>query len=163
LGCAPDSGGFLLNAIVSTSYIVAVACGRPVLSLNVNVIALALYLPALYGATLSWGIEGAATCWLLLNLYYLLSLVAMLQRVLLRQSFGGWFSENVIPFVILGLISFGAPKFVLYASAVDSLPASLVALVLAACAYAVSGYFLLSAGLRRDLWKLLGRPWLSRT
>ena len=155
--------GFLLNAIVYTSYIVAIACGRPGLVLKVNLVGLALYLPSLYVGTLYFGIEGAAACWLVLNIYYLFSLVPLVQRGLLRQSFGGWLSENVTPFVLVGLACFGAPKIALQLGAVESLSVGVGALVLGTCAYCVAGYFLLSAALRRDLWEVLGRPWMSRT
>ncbi len=153
---------FLLNAIVSTSYIVAIACGRPGLLLKVNLRGLALYLPSLYLATLYLGIEGAAASSLVLNLYYLFSLVPMVQRGLLRQSFGGWLSGNVTPFMLVGFACFGVPKLAVHLGAAQSLLAGLGALVLGACAYSVAGYFLLSAALRRDFWEMLGRPWMSR-
>lgn len=156
------AAGVLLNAIVSTSYVVAIAYGRPGLLLKVNLVGLALYLPSLYLATAYLGIKGAAACWLMLNLYYLFSLAPLVQRGLLRQSFSGWLSGNVTPFVLAGLVCFGMPKLALHFGAAESLAAGLGALVLGACAYVVAGYFLLSDALRRDLWEMLERPWMSR-
>lgn len=154
--------GFLLIALVSTSHIVAVACGRPGLTLKVNLVAVVFYFPALYLGTRDYGMVGAAASWLLLNVYYVFTLVPLVQRLLLRESFAGWLERNVVRFVLLGLASFSATRLALSVYASDALAPALLALVLACGVYMVAGYFLLSRPLRRDLLELIGRPWMFR-
>lgn len=150
------SGGFFLNAMVSNAYIAAVAQGQPHLPLKVNLVILPFYMLALYWLTLGIGIAGAAACWLALNLYYVLSLIPLVQIRLLRQKVGPWLMRNVFAFLVAGVVTFGGAKFLVVA--LGSGWIVWPALVSAALAYVFLGYMWLARDLRFDVRTLIESP-----
>jgi O-antigen/teichoic acid export membrane protein len=146
--------GFFLNAMVSNAYIVAIASGRPSLPLKVNLVGVALYVPALYWLIVHMGINGAAACWAGLNIYYFLSLFPLVQVGLLEQKIRPWLIRNIFSFLITGLLTFGAMRLALTVLP-DSWWGAWVGLGLAATAYAGVGYKLLSPALRADIHSMI--------
>jgi len=144
--------GFFINAMVSNAYIAAVACGKPGLPLKVNLAGAVLYLPALYGLIQTAGINGAALCWLALNLYYLATLFPLVQRGVLRQAVWPWLRTNLLPFLAAGLLLFGGMKGLAILSG-----GWLVWAVLATLVYAGLGYRCLAPELRAHLRALFGQ------
>jgi len=144
--------GFFLNAMVSNAYIAAVACGKPALPLKVNLAGAVLYLPALYWLIQNFGINGAAFCWLALNLYYLVTLFPLVQIGLLRQAAWPWLRANLLPFLVGGVVLFGGMKGFAIVSG-----GWLIWAVLAILAYGLLGYRLLSPELRAHLGTVLGQ------
>ena len=150
------SVGFFLNAMVSNAYIAAVAQGQPHLPLKVNLVILPFYALALYWLTLEIGIAGAAVCWLALNLYYLLSLLPLVQIRLLRQKVGPWLMRNVFAFLVAGVVTFGGAKFLVVAFGTGWI--AWPALVIAAAAYVLLGYMWLARDLRFDVRTFIESP-----
>ena len=147
--------GFFFNALVSNAYMAAVACGQPNLPLKVNLLALVVYLPALYLLTRLYGISGAAAAYAGLNAYYVFSLVPLVQVRVMRQGFGIWLRKNLLPFVLVGVGALGSAKIL--ASMMQPGWLTVASLALGVVMYAVAIWFLLSASLRSDLTGALKR------
>lgn len=141
--------GFFFNAVVSNAYMAAVACGQPNLPLKINLLALFLYVPALYWLVQQYGISGAAAAYAGLNIYYVLTLVPAVQVRVMEQGMGMWLRANLLPFVLAGAGAFGSAKIL--ALAVQPGWQTLVVLALGVALYATVAWFLLSDALRTDL------------
>lgn len=142
--------GFFLNAMVSNSYVLAVACGKPGLPLRINLFGAVVYIPLLYMALVLAGSEGAAAAWIGLNVYYLATLYPAAQRGLLQQALLPWLCRNLLAFLVLGASTFGGMRIL--ASTVDSSMAVWAGLVLAIIAYLIGAYFLLTQSLRSAIF-----------
>lgn len=130
--------GFLLNASVSIAYTLAVASGQTGLPLRVNLVAVVAYVPGLYLATLRWGIVGSAAAWVVLNLYFLVTLLPLVESRIVKASVVRWASANFLPFVFRGGVTFGlaaaiAHRFASEAEAIVPLISCAVAAVVYAC------------------------------
>lgn len=145
--------GFYLNAMVSNAYIMSIAQKQPWLPLKVNVVALLLYIPVLFWLTNETGINGAAACWTLLNLYYFFTLLPQAQIGLLRQKVMPWLSHNFFPFLLTGLVVFGGMKILL--GVLPQAWAIWPALIASAVIYAFLGFRFLSGELSTDIHTLL--------
>ena len=145
------SAGFLLNAAVSNCLTLAVAGGNSGIPLRINLLGLAIYLPALAMLLEMRGITGAALAWVILNGYYLVVLVPIVQKRLLQQGFVDWLRENFFPFVLLGGFLFGSAYSLnnILAGRPEWLTWCIVAS--AAGCYALCGYFLLARELRAQI------------
>ncbi len=147
--------GFFFNAVVSNAYMAAVACGRPDLPLKVNLLALMAYLPTLYWLVNAQGVSGAAMAYACLNAYYVFSMVPLVQARVMRQGFGIWLRENLLPFMLAGLIAFGGAKML--ASSMQPGWLTVFPAVLGLAFYSVATWFLLSKSLRADFQILIKR------
>jgi O-antigen/teichoic acid export membrane protein len=155
--------GFLFNASVSIAYTLAVATGNTRLPLRVNLVALVAYLPGLYLATSRWGIVGAASAWVLLNVYFLLLLLPLVEIRIVRSSVLRWAVANFFPFVFRGGVTFALAAAV--ASRITGGRGPLIPIVLCAVAsvvYVVWGLYAVTPSLRADVrnlaHSLLSRP-----
>ncbi len=161
--------GFLFNAATALSYTASIASGNTWLPIRVNLVAVAGYLPLLVVLTLRWGGAGAAAAWLVLNLYYLPTLLRSVHRKVLHIESLSWLGRNFLPFVGAGLLVFAGAKGIVLVVGFDDHLA--LAIGLAGClAYAVLGYVLLGVPLRRQIGESVtaarlgrGAIWSSRT
>jgi len=145
--------GFFFNAMVSNAYIAAVACGQPGLPLKINLFALVLYLPALFWLTHQFGIDGAASAYACLSAYYFFTLLPLVQVRVMQQGMGIWLRTNFLPFVLIGVGTFGSAKIL--AVIVQPGLQTLASLALGVALYASASWFFLSAGLRFDLFNMI--------
>jgi O-antigen/teichoic acid export membrane protein len=157
------SVGFLFNASVSIAYTLAVATGHTRLPLRVNLVALVGYVPGLYLATARWGITGAAFAWVLLNAYFLLLLLPLVETRIVGSSVVQWATTNFLPFVTRGGVSFALAAGVASRVAHGRGPLIPIALcVVASIVYTVWGLYAVSPALRADVRHLalsvLSRP-----
>jgi O-antigen/teichoic acid export membrane protein len=143
--------GFLLNASASLAYTAAVATGNTSLPIRNNLIAVVGYVPALVVLTVRLGAVGAAIAWLLLNAYYLPTLVRIVHRDIVRTPMMKWLSKNFWPFLGTGVLSFGAGR-ILFGLAGGGHLAALIFVALSACCYAILGFVMLSASMKTDLF-----------
>lgn len=141
--------GFFFNAMVSNAYVMAVARGKPQLPLRINLVGALIYLPLLYIAVWWGGPRGAAVAWIILNLYYLLTLYPAVQRGLLGQKLLPWLRRNLFSFLLLGLASFGSLKFLATLGTDPALRWG--ALGTAMVVYAGIGFVLLTPALRGEM------------
>ncbi len=150
--------GFLLNSSVSVSYTLSVATGNTRLPLLVNLVAAVIYVPGLYLLILRFGMMGAAAAWLLLNLYYLFTLLPLVQWQILNASVWAWLNQNLFPFLFVGAAVFstawGAAHLV--RSQGGEVAVALVC-VIAGLLYAILGFAALDATLRKDILVLSRR------
>lgn len=146
------STGFLLNASVSIAYTMAVASGHTRIPLTVNIAAVVLYVPGLVFTITRWGIVGAASSWLALNLYYLFTLLPLVQVQVVKASVAGWISHQFAPFVVRGAIVFGTASAVTHLiwSGGGTVAAALMC-ALACATYALWSCFSLRDSLRHDI------------
>ncbi len=147
--------GFFFNAVVSNAYMAAVACGQPSLPLKVNLLALVLYLPALYWLVQHHGISGAAAAYAGLNVYYLFTLLPLVQLRVMRQGFWVWLRANLLPFLLAGIAAFGSAKILALAVQPGGQTAAVLAVGVAL--YGVIAWFLLSDALRADFSHVIQR------
>ena len=147
--------GFFFNAMVSNAYMAAVACDQPNLPLKINLLALVLYVPALYWLVQQYGISGAAAAYVGLNVYFVFTLLPLVQARVMKQGMGMWLRVNLWPFVLAGTGTFGSAKIL--ALAVQPGWQTLAVLVLGVALYATVAWFLLSDALRTDLNNMIKR------
>lgn len=152
------AAGFFFNAVVSNAYMAAVACGQPGLPLKVNLFALVAYLPALYWLVNSNGMSGAAIAYAGLNAYYVFSLVPLVQARVMRQGFGVWLRENLLPFALAGVTAFGGAKILVSMMQLERF--TFLPIVLGLAFYVAMSWFLLSASLRSD-FQILAKRFFS--
>jgi O-antigen/teichoic acid export membrane protein len=144
--------GFLLNASVSIAYTLAVASGHTMLPLRVNLVALVGYVPGLYLATVRWGIVGSAWAWVALNLYFLLTLLPLVESRIARGSVSRWAVNNFLPFVARGGIAFGLAALLVHRFAKDvSVVVPLLACGATAVVYAFWGLTAVTPELQADV------------
>ena len=147
--------GFFFNAVVSNAYMAAVACGQPSLPLKINLLAMVLYLPALYWLVHQYGTAGAAAAYAGLNVYYVLTLVPVVQARVMEQGMGMWVRANLLPFIFAGVGAFGSAKIIALAVQLGWL--TVAALALGVVLYGVVAWFFISDALRADLSNMIKR------
>ena len=131
--------GFFLNAVVSNSYTAFVASGNPRFPLYINLIGMIWYLPTVYYLVDRYGIDGASIGWLLLNLYYVFTIVPLAQIKIIKRRLPEWiyciFGINFIfPFIIVAIFK---GIFIIVGPGVENL---IYTLVLIACFYFILVY-----------------------
>ena len=141
--------GSFLNATVSSAYIASVATRSAGIPAMVNAVAVLIYVPGLYLLISAYGIVGAAICWLLLNLYYLFSLLPAVHRHVVRAPLAGWLWRCLAVPSLLAIAIFMPLKFA--SELLANEPATWAALALALVIYALAGFRLMSSGLRAEL------------
>jgi O-antigen/teichoic acid export membrane protein len=140
------AAGFLLNALASACYTLAIASGHTRVLVTTNLAALVGYIPAIYLLVVLKQLEGAALAWVVINLYYILSFLPYLGRRVLHVDVPAWSSRYVLPFMGLGLVFWLG-----YALVADQPATGFYRwLVCAICmaVYLAAGYFFLDPALR---------------
>jgi O-antigen/teichoic acid export membrane protein len=145
------SFGLLLHASITNCYSIATASGNPYLVLKINVFGFLCYVPCLYLLIYYYGIYGGAFASVFLGVYYLTILLPAVHKIILKQPVLPWFSQNLLPFLILGLISFGGMRVFLLIFLIDHLFAVLASCIIAILIYLTVGYYLLKVDLRSDI------------
>ena len=84
-----------------------------------------------------------------MNLYYVVTLVPLVQAKVVKQGFGWWLRENFLPFVLIGIGAFGGAK--LFAMTIQSSVGSWLTLGCGVLIYVAAIWFVLSESLRDDL------------
>jgi len=148
--------GFWLSASVSSAYNIGVACRYPGPLLKVSAFSAVIYMPVLYGLITGWGIEGAAVAWLLLNAGYIVVIVPIVHRNILKIPVIPWLVGILLPFAVLGIITFGGARLITnYLSL--TLGFELAIIVPAVIAYMGLGYFILGKAVRSDVIRMIQR------
>jgi O-antigen/teichoic acid export membrane protein len=144
--------GFYFNALVSTTYILLTACGKPNIPLKINLLAIAIYLPALVLMVPRHGAVSAAVAYMALNIYYILTLTPAVRTILANQTMRHWLSSSLVPFLTVGILIFGGLKLALMSIWPNfSIPAMLVICI---STYFFLSWFLLSPSLRESFQSL---------
>ena len=146
-----------LNALVSNAYTTSVALGRPGLTLRVSALSALPYALVLYFMIRQWHTVGAAAAWLLLNLSYVLTLVPIVHRDLLKISTVRWFKNTLLPFAALGMGSFGTARVARDMWTAGGTITDIVAIGAGGGLYFLIGYRLLGPRIRNDIVRVLDR------
>jgi hypothetical protein len=109
----------------------------------------------------TWGIDGAAGAWLVLNACFVGTIVPFVHRKILRIPVTPWFVTTLIPFAFLGLVTFGLARGLLALWSPFGIASELMVLVAAAAAYTLLGYLLLGETLKSGVQDVLRRRGLS--
>ena len=88
--------GTLLNAIVQIPFQMQFAAGETRLAVTINIVALILVVPITYFLTFRFGVIGAATGWVVLNLGYVIAAMPLVHRDALDGEAGNWFIFDVM-------------------------------------------------------------------
>lgn len=100
--------GTMLNCVMLLPFALQLSHGWTSLSIYKNLVAVALFLPALISLTSLFGVIGAASLWALLNLGYLAVEVPLMHRRLLTDRMTSWYLEGVIlPALVSGAVTGG--------------------------------------------------------
>jgi len=150
--------GFWFSACVSGAYIASIACGRPMLVLKISALSVIPYAVVLVSLMEFFGLNGAAGAWVVLNVGYVLVIVPMVHRTILRIPTQPWFVGLLTPFLALGVATFGAARLALAAfGETPGLALQAVTLVAGTAAYLLLGTRLLGAPIRAELRGMLQR------
>lgn len=142
--------GFWFSALNANSYNVAVASGRPGRFLQLNLWLILPYMALLYGLITRFGIVGAAGAWVVLNLVYSVVLIPFVHREILRDSATNWLASIVLPFAVIGGLSFFAVGFGVKALlGSNSTMAGMSALLVSSGAYVGASYYWFISRARR--------------
>lgn len=95
------TSGMLLSCLMNMPYILQLAYGWVRLSTNINIFVVIALIPSLYITTIYFGVVGAASCWLVINLIYIFISVHLMHKKILPSIKWEWYKAAVvIPFSI---------------------------------------------------------------
>ena len=151
------AAGFLLNAVYSSTYLCGIAAGQPGLFLRANVFGLLGYLPALGLGIGIGGINGAATAWLLLNLYYIAVVLPRAHTTLALVPAGRWLRVTFAPFAGSGCAAFAVGW--LLSHEIGQWQGALAGFASAMVFYFAAGLRLSSPTLRSEFAKTIAAAW----
>lgn len=93
--------GTLLNGFMHIPYMLQLAHGWTSLTVRINLVAVALLVPAILWATPRYGAVGAAWAWILLNAGYLIVGIQFMHRRLLAYEKWRWYLDDLLKPVLL--------------------------------------------------------------
>jgi O-antigen/teichoic acid export membrane protein len=96
--------GTAMNALVSMPYSVQLAYGRTKLVLYSNLVAVTLLTPLMFWLVLQFHSVGACWAWVILNTAYLIILVPIMHRRLLRDELGEWYKNDILKIALPPLL-----------------------------------------------------------
>ena len=96
--------GTTLNGLANLPILLGVAAGFPLIITFTNLIAVAVIVPAIFFATLHFGMTGAAGVWVVLNCFYVLISVPLMHRRVIRGEKRRWYIDDFAkPLIVAGL------------------------------------------------------------
>jgi O-antigen/teichoic acid export membrane protein len=87
--------GMLLNGLLSGPFYLQMAAGWTGLLVRVNAVLVVVFVPVIYFLVTNFGAMGAAAAWLTLNVAYLLVVVPLMHKRLLREEMWKWFINDI--------------------------------------------------------------------
>lgn len=100
--------GNLLNGLNWIPYQTQLAHGWTSLAVRINIVAVAVIVPAILWATTRFGAEGAAWVWVSLNAgYVLIGIHFMYRRILIKEKWR-WYLQDVFMPLFAGIVAAGA-------------------------------------------------------
>ncbi len=102
----------MLNSFFNSSYTLLVASGSTKIPLVCNAVNFIIFIPALFLSIPTWGITAAAAGWLLQNVVSWVVYSVAVNRVVLKESIAFYFRQDIMPFLLVGLLWFSAGKLI---------------------------------------------------
>lgn len=96
--------GYLLNGLTCLPYHTQLAHGWTSLMIRINIIAIAIIVPAIFWVTPRFGAEGAAWVWVSLNAGYLLIGIHFMYRRILVTEKWRWYIQDVFIPLLAGIV-----------------------------------------------------------
>lgn len=127
------SGAVLLSTLMSIPFSLLVAAGLTWIPLALNGIGAAVAVPLTIWLTRAHGITGAATAWLVFNIFNFLAMPLLMFPRVLPGEHRAWLTRDTLPFLLVPMATFGAARL---ATGSAGLPWRIVAIGLAGLAYA---------------------------
>jgi O-antigen/teichoic acid export membrane protein len=146
----------LLNAIQNPAYTLLVAHGSTRIPLFVNGLNVIIFIPIMLTLIPVWGLEGAATIWLIQNLISLLVYSFFVHKIVFKDRIKLVFTRDVAVYVLLGSLWMGGARLLTFSNVAT--PISYLSLLLAGIGYCLST-LLLSRSIEVFPLELL--PWLA--
>jgi O-antigen/teichoic acid export membrane protein len=104
--------GSTVHGLLYPSYALQLAAGWTQLALRMNLALLCVTIPLIFFSANRWGGAGAAACWMLLNIVFLMIWPALVHRKLLLALGFHWYVDYVVlPALAVGAIAFSAKLF----------------------------------------------------
>ena len=98
--------GTLFNGLMGVPYQMQLAHGWTSLTIYINIVAVALFVPALFFVVPRFGAIGAAWIWVSLNAAYLVFDIFFMHRRLLIAEKWRWYSEDILlPLIAAGCVA----------------------------------------------------------
>ncbi len=152
--------GTLLNALMWIPYQTQLAYGWTRLAIWTNVVAVAVFVPAILWIVPQYGSMGAAWIWVILNAgYCLISVQFMYQRILTKEKWQ-WYGRDVVVPLVASLLTAKAVQWLwpVWQGSISDL----ALLVVAACA-TLSAATLASSEIRKPFFNLLKARLMGRS
>lgn len=100
--------GTLFNGLVNVPYMLQLAYGWTGFAVRVNIVAVAIIIPAILWAVPRYGAVGAAWAWVALNAGYLLIAIHFMYHRLLPNQKWRWYREAIAgPLIVGAIMAFG--------------------------------------------------------
>jgi O-antigen/teichoic acid export membrane protein len=101
--------GNLLNGLMWIPYQTQLAHGWTGLAIRINIISVAIFVPAILWVTPRYGAEGAAWVWVILNLLYvLIGIHFMYRRILIKEKWR-WYGQDILqPLTVAAVVALAA-------------------------------------------------------
>ena len=145
--------GFLLNATVMLPYGLQIATGWTSLSVIKNIVAVAIFFPALLWAVTSFGTIGAASVWVAINASYLCLEIPIMHRRVLKGTTLIWYATAFLVPVAIGTMMGGISRILKPAAFAGKF--SLVLFLGLSFGLTVLALGVCLPGIRRDIYKKL--------
>jgi O-antigen/teichoic acid export membrane protein len=153
--------GFLMMATVNIPYTLSVAVGRPDIASRSNVIALFIVVPATTLLVYFFGIAGAASSWIVYQLFVYTYMIPRICRECLHISTWSWYVP-VAKAAGLAAATYGSAWFLVVLPHSYSLLASVVAYAVATVVFLAGALLLIGADLRSTIRQLPGKVVAAR-
>jgi O-antigen/teichoic acid export membrane protein len=96
--------GTAINGLVSIPFYLQYANGWTSLLAITNIVLALVMLPLIWGLTSQFGIIGAASAWVILNLIYVIFMIPFMHRRLLKGMMATWYKNDLIKPVFIGAL-----------------------------------------------------------
>jgi O-antigen/teichoic acid export membrane protein len=147
--------GFYLGATVNIPYTFAVAMGRPDIASRTNMLALFVVIPVATTMIYFFGLAGAATSWVVYNLFVYAYMIPRICRECLRVSIWSWYVQ-IGRVLALAAATYGSMWLLLVLPNSYSATGLGLAYVIATAAFLGGSLMLIGPDLRETVWRLLG-------
>jgi O-antigen/teichoic acid export membrane protein len=88
--------GMILYGLMNNPYSLQLATGWTGLLVKANALMVMVFVPVTYALTLRFGMTGAAVSWVLINMVYVLVVVQLMHRRLLRGELRAWYTNDLV-------------------------------------------------------------------
>ena len=121
--------GTALNGVMNPPYALQLAFGWTKLSVLKNIVALLIFAPLIILLTMHYGVIGAASAWLILNIGYVCFEIPIMHGRILRTEMWSWYWNDVSIPIVAGLSVAAIGRITFYATTSQSIIALNVMLI----------------------------------